>query len=156
MVTTLTELNAIAAPAITGFSVQETIANPWTREIVTRAMREAARVHHAEDDGRFPRVGPIGPLRARILANGPWSWALRVPSTIVAKMGAVPNYASTHQSITRGRNTEIDFLAGAVVRAGARAGIPTPVNRTLVSLVHEVEETGRFYSLDEIKRRFPL
>lgn len=148
------ELNAI--PAVTGFSVQETIANPWTRDIVTRAMREAARVHLAEDDGRFPRIGPIGPLRARILANGPWSWALRVAVKLVAKMGQVPNYASTHQSIVRGRQTEIDFLAGAVVRAGTRAGIPTPVNRTLVSLVHEVQETGRFYSLDEIRRRFPL
>ncbi|MFM6968539.1 MAG: ketopantoate reductase family protein [Microbacteriaceae bacterium] len=148
------ELNAI--PAITGFSVQETIANKWTREIVTRAMREAARVHLAEDDGRFPRIGPIGPFRARILASGPWSWALRVPVKLVAKMGSVPNFASTHQSIARGRQTEIDFLAGAVVRVGSRYGIPTPVNRTLVSLVHEVEETGRFYTLAEIKRRFPL
>ncbi|MFM2412078.1 MAG: hypothetical protein RLZZ587_411 [Actinomycetota bacterium] len=148
------ELNAL--PAITGFSVQETIANPWTREIVTRAMREAARVHLAEADGRFPRIGPINGLRARILASGPWSWALRVPTAIVAKMGATPNYASTHQSIARGRQTEIDFLAGAVVAAGVRAGISTPINRTLVSLVHEVEETGRFYSLDEIRRRFPL
>lgn len=150
----INQLNAL--PAITGLSVQETIANPWLREIVTRAMRETARVHYAEADGRFPRIGPIGPLRARILAIGPWAFALRVPAAIVSKMGSTPNYASTHQSITRGRQTEIDYLAGAVVAAGSRAGIPTPINRTLVSLVHEVEESGRFYSLDEIRRRFPL
>lgn len=148
------ELNAL--PAITGWSVQETIANPWTKDIVTRAMREAARVHLAEADGRFPRLGPIGPIRARILANGPWSWASRIPVAIVAKMGSTPNFASTHQSIARGRSTEIDFLAGAVVKAGLAAGIPTPINRTLVSLVREVEESGRHYSLEEIRRRFPL
>ena len=150
----INELNAI--PAITGFSVQDCVANEWTREIVTRAMRETTRVHLAETDGVFPRIGSMNGLRARILAYGPWSWALRIPGKMTKKMGVVPNYASTHQSIARGRTTEIDFLAGAVVNAGSRTGVPTPINRTLVSLVHEVEESGRFYSIDEIRRRFPL
>jgi len=35
--------------------------------------------------------------------------------------------------------TEIDFINGAVVRAGAAAGVPTPVNATLVALVKGVE-----------------
>ncbi|MEN9739747.1 MAG: hypothetical protein RLZ72_13 [Actinomycetota bacterium] len=148
------ELNAI--PAITGFSVQECIANDWTREITTRAMREATRVHLASSDGQFPAIGPMNGRRARILAYGPWAFALSVPEKIVKKMGSVPNFASTHQSIARGRTTEIDFLAGAVVDAGIRIGIPTPINRTLQSLVHEVEESGRFYTIDEIRRRFPL
>lgn len=150
----INELNAI--PAITGFSVQECVANEWTREIITRAMREATRVHLAEPDGMFPRVGSMNGWRARILARGPWAFALSIPEKMVTKMGSVPNFASTHQSITRGRTTEIDFLAGAVVDAGRRTGVPTPVNRTLVSLVHEVEESGRFYTIDEIRRRFPL
>ena len=118
-------------------------------------MREATRVHLA-DGGSFPRIGAMNGMRARVLANGPWSWAKRIPQAFVAKMGTTPNFASTHQSIARGRRTEIDFLAGAVVEAGARTGVPTPINRTLVSLVHEVEESGRFYTLDEIRRRFPL
>ena len=150
----INELNAL--PAITGFSVQECIANEWTREIITRAMREATRVHLAEPDGIFPRVGSMNGWRARILANGPWSSALKIPVKMTKKMGPTPNYASTHQSIARGRATEIDFLAGAVVDAGSRVGVPTPINRTIVTLVHEVEEAGRFYSVDEIRRRFPL
>lgn len=47
--------------------------------------------------------------------------------------------ASMLQSIERGSLTEVDFINGAVVRAGEHAGIPTPVNRTLVACVKGVE-----------------
>ena len=39
------------------------------------------------------------------------------------------------QDIEAGRKTEIEMINGAVVRAGASAGVETPVNRTLVALV---------------------
>jgi 2-dehydropantoate 2-reductase len=39
------------------------------------------------------------------------------------------------QDIEVGRRTEIDFINGAVVRAGSSIGVETPVNRTLVALV---------------------
>ena len=43
------------------------------------------------------------------------------------------------QSLERGRPTEIDVINGAVVRVGARHGVPTPVNATLVALVKGLE-----------------
>lgn len=43
------------------------------------------------------------------------------------------------QSLEKGSITEIDFINGAVARAGARAGVPTPVNATLVACVKGVE-----------------
>ena len=43
------------------------------------------------------------------------------------------------QSLEKGSPTEIDFINGAVVRAGAKAGIPTPVNSTLVACVKGIE-----------------
>lgn len=43
------------------------------------------------------------------------------------------------QSLDKGALTEIDFINGAVVRAGAKVGIPTPVNATLVALIKGVE-----------------
>ena len=43
------------------------------------------------------------------------------------------------QSLERGRPTEIDVINGAVVRFGARHGVPTPVNATLVALVRGLE-----------------
>lgn len=47
--------------------------------------------------------------------------------------------ASMLQSIERGSVTEIDFVNGAVVRWGMRAGVPTPVNQTLVACVKGIE-----------------
>ena len=47
--------------------------------------------------------------------------------------------SSTGQDIASGRLTEIDDLNGYVVRRGKALGIPTPVNETLVRLVHILE-----------------
>jgi 2-dehydropantoate 2-reductase len=43
------------------------------------------------------------------------------------------------QSIEKGVPTEVDFINGSVVRSGARVGVPTPVNRTLVACVKGIE-----------------
>ena len=43
------------------------------------------------------------------------------------------------QSLDKGSATEIDFINGAVVRAGARLGVPTPVNQTLVAAIKGIE-----------------
>lgn len=49
--------------------------------------------------------------------------------------------ASMLQSIEKGSVTEIDFVNGAVVRWGQRAGVPTPVNQTLVACVKGIERS---------------
>lgn len=43
------------------------------------------------------------------------------------------------QSLEKGTKTEIDFINGAVVRAGAKCGIPTPVNQALVACMKGIE-----------------
>jgi 2-dehydropantoate 2-reductase len=43
------------------------------------------------------------------------------------------------QSLEKGSITEIDFINGSVVRWGARHGVPTPVNATLVACIKGVE-----------------
>ena len=47
--------------------------------------------------------------------------------------------ASMLQSLEKGSITEIDFVNGAVVNLGARLGIPTPVNQTLVACMKGIE-----------------
>jgi 2-dehydropantoate 2-reductase len=48
-------------------------------------------------------------------------------------------YSSTAQDLARHKPTEIDYLNGYVVRQGSVLGIPTPVNRVLVTLVRALE-----------------
>lgn len=43
------------------------------------------------------------------------------------------------QSIEAGSATEIDFINGSVVRWGAKHGVPTPVNTTLVACIKGIE-----------------
>ena len=45
------------------------------------------------------------------------------------------------QSLEKRSVTEIDFINGVVVRAGAKVGIPTPVNSTLVASMKGIERT---------------
>jgi 2-dehydropantoate 2-reductase len=43
------------------------------------------------------------------------------------------------QSLDKAAATEIDFINGAVVRAGASRKVPTPVNKTLVAAIKGIE-----------------
>ena len=45
---------------------------------------------------------------------------------------------STWQSVTRGGDTEIDYLNGEIVLIGRLHGVPTPVNELLQSAVHRL------------------
>ena len=47
--------------------------------------------------------------------------------------------ASMLQSLEKGSVTEVDYVNGAVVREGARHGVPTPVNQTLVACIKGIE-----------------
>ncbi len=58
----------------------------------------------------------------------------------MAADGLPPDFkASMLQSLEKGSATEIDFINGAVVRAGARCGVPTPVNEALVACIKGIE-----------------
>jgi 2-dehydropantoate 2-reductase len=44
--------------------------------------------------------------------------------------------------VLRGAPTEIDAINGAIVRAGAQMGVPTPINRTLWQLLKALTSKG--------------
>jgi 2-dehydropantoate 2-reductase len=60
---------------------------------------------------------------------------------VARKTGA--NRSSMLQDFDRKRETEIDFMNGAIVREAAAAGIPAPVNATMVRLVKAAEKAWR-------------
>jgi len=51
------------------------------------------------------------------------------------------NVSSMLQDVLNKRPTEIDSINGAVVREGKALGIPTPINRTLTSLVRVIQKS---------------
>jgi 2-dehydropantoate 2-reductase len=48
--------------------------------------------------------------------------------------------SNIHHSLERGIRSEVDYINGALVEQGERVGVPTPVNREIVRIVHEIEE----------------
>jgi 2-dehydropantoate 2-reductase len=142
-----------AAPAITGLALQEALGSGPLTVALAAAMRETIRVARA-DGVRLEGLPALSRTLIRALDRLPLPVAGRVlRHGVLERMGAVPNPGSTLQSIRRGRPTEIDHLSGAVVAAGERLHVPTPVNRRLVELVHETSSTGTFLAPDEAARR---
>jgi len=47
--------------------------------------------------------------------------------------------SSTAQDLMRGKQSEIDYLNGLIVRKGAKHNIPTPANQAILALVKMLE-----------------
>ena len=141
-----------ALPAITGMSVQEVIATPALRRILTLSMRENVTIGRRSGI-RFESLQGLSNSRLRLFERAPLRLAEGLPGLMARRMGATPNPGSTLQSIRRGSRTEIDYLNGAVVDAATQLGTDAPVNAVLVTLVHEVEQTGTFLSAGEVVAR---
>jgi 2-dehydropantoate 2-reductase len=92
-----------------------------TRRIMEAAVKEAVAVADAKNI-RLPYPDPID----------------RVIEVCRKTSG---NIASMLQDVLKERATEVDFINGAIVEAGASLDIPTPVNATLTALVKAIEST---------------
>lgn len=143
----INQINAL--PAITGLSVQETIAHRGLRFVLTRSIREAVRVGKA-NGVRFAKMSALSHPLLSVFAVLPLWVGQLLPLLMKWRLGPVPNPGSTLQSIRRGQKTEIDYMHGAVADAARDAGLAAPVNATLTALVHRVEDTGEFLDPDAV------
>lgn len=144
---------ANALPAITGLSMQNVIEHPKLRALMAQSMQEAARIGLARGV-HFEEVNGITHTDIARLAAAPAADADFIALRLRDYLGDVPNPGSTLQSIRRGQASEIDYLNGAVVAAGQSVGLPVDTNARLVKLVHEVEQSGRFFDPDTVLSRF--
>ncbi|MCL6610975.1 MAG: 2-dehydropantoate 2-reductase [Peptococcaceae bacterium] len=71
----------------------------------------------------------------------PYTEVFEKVKSVAAATGA--NRSSMLQDMDRGRPTEIDYINGAVVREGLKAGVPAPCNRFVTLLVKALEEKNR-------------
>lgn len=65
-----------------------------------------------------------------------------VAHAVAVARATAANRSSMLQDALRGAATEIATINGAVVREGARLGVPTPVNAALTALVEALEATA--------------
>jgi len=109
--------------AILGVPNGELINRPSALQLMKDAVQEVKLVAQAEG--------------VDLGLNAPFAAAENVARKTAS------NRSSMLQDVSRGAPTEIDVICGAVIRAGERHGIATPVNRTLYLLIKSlVEEKG--------------
>jgi 2-dehydropantoate 2-reductase len=62
----------------------------------------------------------------------------------VERLAGLPDHVGSSMLYDRlaGRSLEYDALNGAVVRIGARHGVPAPLNRAMVALLGAISEGG--------------
>ena len=120
----------------------------WTKLIfnaATNPVGALTRLHH----GAATRFGPTGELFEALIREGEavaraQDIALHGdPRALVQKGANAPgrHKASMLQDVEAGRQTEVDFMNGAIVKWGEKLGVPTPLNRAVWQLIKGLEHS---------------
>ncbi|MBL7199584.1 MAG: ketopantoate reductase family protein [Anaerolineae bacterium] len=124
-----------AIPAILDWPLERVYAHRSLYELERDALCEARAVVRQMGLKLVSLPGyPVGPL-VWMLCAAP-SWVAHPIFRIAIPAGRGGKRPSLHIDLGRGRvQSEVEFLNGAVVRAGERLGIPTPINRALCEVL---------------------
>jgi 2-dehydropantoate 2-reductase len=141
-----------AVPAVTGLPMQEGNQYPQIRELNINLMKEGLEVIKLAGIKTAPIPGWELSLMEK-LVNMPLAEASSMMKDAVKSLGELSLLGSILQSIKRARSTEIDYLNGEIVNLGKNKGIPTPFNSLVVELVHQIETTRKFLTVDELAQR---
>jgi len=60
------------------------------------------------------------------------------------------------QSIFRGKTSEVDFINGEIVALASGLRTKAPLNDLMLELIHQLESSGKFLSVEEVKGAFQL
>ena len=145
-----------ALPALTRTGLHELYDRRQIRELSARVIREGLRTVEAAGVQleSLPEVSVYVFRMVGMLPLPLAGWLVAARARRV--QGKWPLLGSTLQSLLRGRPTEIEYLNGEIVRLGAESHTATPLNARLVDLVHEVEQTKRFLTVDELQKRMDV
>ena len=120
----------------------------WTKLIFnasTNPVGALTLLHH----GGATRFAPTGKLFDDLMTEGEQvAKALSIelhddPRHLVQKAALAPGKhpSSMLQDVLAKRQTEVDFMNGAIVRWGDQVGVPTPLNRALWELIKGLEHS---------------
>ena len=122
---------------------RNTVAIPVQHEslqVVLDSGIPISRIPGAPDVYRFGRL-----LR---LLNTPLVGS--VLSGVVKRLNRQPIRFSLAADLEHGKQTEVDFINGAIVRLAENRQSAAPLNKKIVELVHKLEQSGGFFSRDEV------
>lgn len=126
----LTNLLANPTSAILNLTAAEVYADPRLYKLEIAQLKECLAVMKAQHIDVVDLPGT--PVRALALATRLPLWLSRPFLGKAAGVGRGAKMPSFHIDLHAGRGkSEVTYLHGAVVRAGEKLGVPTPVNKLL-------------------------
>jgi len=139
------------ATALTDDSIADNFADPARFVVFDRLAREVMEVAAAR------QVKPLGFNGFDPTAFSPGASEARSRASVAELVVFNRGSAKTHSGIwrdlaVRKRKTEIDPQIGIIAALGREVGVDTPAIRTLVDLIHDVEEGRRDRSFSTLKR----
>lgn len=139
--------NSLAA--IIGKSMQDAFSNLELCKLSMRIWQEGL---HVVTKAGIPLVSlPDFPLeRLKKLTSLPLEESAKIFSGIMMNLSREPLYGSILQSIKRNRPSEIDYINGEFVALAKTNGAEAKLNERLVNLVHKVERSKRFLTVQEL------
>ncbi len=140
-------------PALIGKSMQETFADMDFCRLSILLLKEALPI---VQDANIKLVSlPQFPVERIVgLAAMPLEQGAGIIHKTLTGLSKEPLYGSILQSILRGKVSEIDFINGEVVAVASAMRQDAPLNRKVVRMVHTVEETGKFFTINQVKEEF--
>jgi 2-dehydropantoate 2-reductase len=135
-------MNTIPLPDARGAQWTKLIFNASTNPVGALTL-----LHH----GAATRFGPTGQLFDDLIAEGE-AVAKKLgielhgdPRNLVQKGANAPgkHRASMLQDVIAKRQTEVDFMNGAIVQWGEKTGVPTPLNRAMWALIKGLEHAWK-------------
>jgi 2-dehydropantoate 2-reductase len=138
------------ATALNNDSMSENFARPERFPVFDRLGREVMRVAAARG------IKPVGFNGFDPAAFAPNAPEQRSRDSIAALAEFNRYTAKTHSGIwrdlaVRKRKTEVDPQIGVIARLGAEVGVDTPAIRTLVALIHDIEDGRRPLSTETMQ-----
>ena len=130
----MTNLTSNPLSAILDITATDVFANPKLFRLEMAMVHECIAVMKAQG---IPLVDlPDAPVRELALVTRLPLWLSRLLLASAAGKARGAKMPSFHIDLHSGRGkTEAEFLHGAVVRAGEKYGVPTPVNKGLTEIV---------------------
>ncbi len=146
----LTNLVANPTSAILDMTAAQVFAHPKLYKLEIDMLRECVDVMTAQG---IPIVDlPGTPARALAFAARMPLWLSRPLLSRAAGSGRGTKMPSFHIDLYSGRGkSEVEYLHGAVVRAGEKFGVPTPVNKVLTETLMKL--TNKEIPLEEFARQ---
>lgn len=142
-------------PALIGRSMQETFADMDLCRLSIMLLKEGVGIVRESkielcSMPDFPKERILG------LAGMPLEQAAAIMNKTLTGLSKEPLYGSILQSIMRKKTSEIDFINGEVVHLAHNIKMPVPLNEKVVEMVHQVENTGNYFSVEDVKKAFNL